>query len=126
MLTWPTRAGLLLLTLLLASLPVLFGGYVNETAPHLPTTRYVASRCTRYCEAHGCPHATAVNSPAYWQLKPLYRATIAALGAGGARWYAAANIAVFLAALPLLLLGLTYGLLRNAVLIRQLKQARRG
>ena len=126
MLTWPTRVGLLLLTLLLASLPVLFGGYVNETAPNPPTTRYVAGRCTRYCEAHGCPHATAANSPAYWQLKPLYRATIAALAAGGTKWYAAANIAVFLVALPLLLLGLMYGLLRNAVLIRQLKHQQHG
>jgi len=123
MLTWSTRAGLLLLTLLLASLPILFGGYVNETAPYPPTSRYEASRCTRYCEAHGCPHATAANSPVYWQLKPLYRATIAALAAGGASWYAAANIAVFLGAVPLLLLGLTYGFLRNAVLIRQLKTA---
>ncbi|GAA4030786.1 hypothetical protein GCM10022409_13750 [Hymenobacter glaciei] len=122
MLTRSTRAGLLLLTLLLASLPVLFGGYVNETAPNRPTTRYVASRCTRYCEAHSCPHATAANSPAYWRLKPLYHATIAALGAGGASCYAAANIAVFLVAVPLLLLMLTYGLLRDAVLIRRLKQ----
>lgn len=122
MLTYSTRAGLLLLTLLLASLPILFGGYVNETAPYQPTTRYVAGRCTRYCEAHGCPHATAANSPAYWQLRPLYNATIAALAVGGASWYAAANIGVFLVIIPLLLLWLTYGLLGNAVLIRRLKK----
>ncbi|MET4106437.1 hypothetical protein [Hymenobacter sp. UYP22] len=124
MLTYSARTGIMLLTLLLACLPVVFGGYVNETAQYRPTTRYVAGRCTRYCEAHGCPHATAANSPAYWQLRPLYHATIAALAVGGATWYATANIAVFLVAIPLLLLLLTYGFLRNAVLIRGLKKLR--
>lgn len=122
MLTYSARTGVLLLTLLLACLPVVFGGYVNETAPHRPTAQYVAGRCTRYCEAHGCPHATAANSPTYWHLRPLYQATIAALAAGGAKWYATANIGVFLVAVPLLLLWLTYGFLRNALLIRRFKK----
>ncbi len=69
----------LLLTLLLAALPFLFGLWVNETAPHPPTEAYVAARCTRYCYAHACPHATARNSPAYARPRPQYGRTVAAL-----------------------------------------------
>jgi hypothetical protein len=42
--------------------------------------------------------------------------------AGGRELYAAANIGFYLVLIPVLLLGLTYGVLRNARLIRQLKQ----
>ncbi|MGI4862852.1 MAG: hypothetical protein ACRYFZ_02945 [Janthinobacterium lividum] len=110
------------LTLLLALLPLAFGFWVNSTVPHAPTRAYVAARCTRYCTAHGCRHATRANSPMYFRLRPLYAATIAALAAGGAGLYAAANVAFYLVCVPGLLLWLTYGALRNARLIRQLRQ----
>jgi len=110
----------LLLTLWLASLPLLFGLWVNATAP--PSTKaYLPARCTRYCAAHSCRHATRANSPAYFRLRPLYRATVAALAAGGAGWYAYVNIAFYLLLMPALLVWLAYGALRNWRLIRQLK-----
>ena len=113
-----------LVVLGLALLPVAFGVYLNETSPP-PTTVRLAERCSRYCEAHGCPHATPANSPAYFRLRPLYAATIRGLMGGGRAWYAAVNIGFYLVLMPLLLLGLTYGALRNAVMIRQLKSLRR-
>lgn len=112
-----------LFTLLLALLPLAFGYWVNASAPP-PTRAYRAARCTRYCAAHGCRHATRANSSAYFQLRPLYRATVAALGAGGPGLYAAANIAFYLLFIPALLGWLTYGALRNAGTIRQLKNRR--
>ncbi|MDO7847119.1 hypothetical protein Q5H92_12170 [Hymenobacter sp. M29] len=118
------RLLLALLVLLLATLPVAFGVYINETSPP-PTTAQLAGRCSRYCEMHGCPHATPANSPAYFRLRPLFVATIKGLMGGGRQWYAAVNIGFYLVLIPLLLLGLTYGALRNAVLIRQLKAQRR-
>lgn len=114
----------LLLTLLLATLPLLFGFWVNETATRPPTTAYVAARCTRYCYAHACPHVTARNSPAYLRLRSLYDGTIAALSAGGRGRYGVANVDFYLVFLPALLLWLTYGALRNAQTLRQLKQRR--
>ncbi|HEX8328256.1 MAG TPA: hypothetical protein VF629_11995 [Hymenobacter sp.] len=113
-----------LAVLLLALLPVAFGVYLNESSPP-PTTAQLPGRCSRYCEAHGCPHATPANSPAYSQLRPLFEATIKGLMGGGRQWYAAVNIGFYLVLIPLLLLGLTYGALRNAVLIRQLKALHR-
>jgi len=83
------------LTLLLAALPLLFGFWVNYTAPHPPTTRYEAARCTRYCVGHGCSHATAANSPAFVRLRPLYGLTIAALSVGGGALYGLFNIAFY-------------------------------
>ena len=112
----------LFLTLLLALLPLAFGYWLNAHAPHPPTRAYRAAYCTRYCAAHGCRHATRANSPAYYQLRPLYRATVAALGAGGAGLYAAANIGFYFCLVPALLLWLTYGALRNAGTIRQLRK----
>lgn len=114
----------LLLTLCLALLPLAFGLWVNATAPHAPTKAYVPTRCTRYCAAHTCRHATQANSPLYFQLRPLYAATVAGLAAGGRGWYAAANIAFYLVLIPGLLLGLTYGALRNRNIIQRLKQQR--
>ncbi|WP_460609471.1 hypothetical protein [Hymenobacter terrigena] len=114
----------LLLTFCLAALPLLFGFWVNETASHPPTTAYVATRCTRYCYAHACPHATAANSPAYVRLRPLYRFTIAALSLGGGALYSLFNVAFYLIFAPILLLWLIYGALRNARALRQLKQRR--
>ena len=114
----------LLLTLLLAALPLLFGFWVNHTAPYPSTATYAAARCTRYCEAHGCPHATAGNSPAFFRLRPLYGGTIQALKMGGMRNYAAANSGFYLLLVPGLLLWLTYGALRNAQTLRQLNQRR--
>ena len=111
----------LLLTLLLAALPLLFGFWVNATAPHRPTTAYVAARCTRSCTLHGCRHATRANSPAYWRLRPVYAATVAALAAGGRGRYAAVNVAVYLVLVPGLLLWLCHGALRNMGTIRGLK-----
>ncbi|MDB5270552.1 MAG: hypothetical protein JWP58_3592 [Hymenobacter sp.] len=113
-----------LLVLPLALLPVALGVYVNETSP-APTTARLAGRCSRYCEAYGCPHATPVNSPAYFRLRPLFVATVQGLMKGGRGWYAAVNIAFYLGLIPVLLLGLTYGALRNMVLIRQFKALRR-
>ncbi len=110
----------LLLTFLLALLPLLFGLWLNATAPP-PTRAYVPTRCTRYCAAHRCRHATRANSPAYFQLRPVYMATVAALGAGGAGLYVAVNIGFYLVFIPALLLWLTYGALRNAGAIRQLR-----
>lgn len=110
----------LLATLLLALLPLAFGLWVNATAPHLPTRAYVPARCTRYCAAHGCRHATRANSPAYFRLRPLYAATVAGLAAGGRGLYAAANIVCYLVLIPGLLGWLTYGALRNWRTIRQL------
>lgn len=109
----------LLLTLWLALLPLLFGLWVNATAPP-PTRAYSPARCTRYCAAHSCRHATRANSPTYFRLRPLYRATVAALAAGGAGWYVYANSGFYLVLLPALLLWLTYGALRNWRLIRRL------
>lgn len=111
-----------LVTLLLAALPLLFGLWVNTTAPHPPTRAYVPARCTRYCAAHGCRHATRANSPAYFRLRPVYAATVRGLSAGGRGLYAAANIGFYLVFIPALLLGLTYGALRNARTIRQLSR----
>jgi hypothetical protein len=109
-----------LVTLCLTLLPLLFGLCINATAPP-PTRAYRPTRCTRYCAAHACRHVTRANSPAYFRLRPLYRATVAALAAGGAGWYAYVNIGFYLVLLPALLLWLTYGALRNRGLIRQLK-----
>jgi len=111
----------LLLTLLLASLPVLFGYYINASAPP-PTGSYSPTHCTRYCAAHGCRHATRANSPAYFRLRPLYVATVRGLHAGGAGSYVLANILVYLLLLPGLLVWLTYGALRDARLLRQLRR----
>ena len=113
-----------LLTLLLAALPLLFSFWVNYTAPHPPTTAYAATRCTRYCEAHGCPHATTANSPVFWRLRPLYVATITALSLGGDALYGLFNIAFYVVCIPALLVWLTYGALRNARTLRQLKKCR--
>jgi hypothetical protein len=120
-----TRLTLLLVVLLMALLPVAFGAYVNARGP-APTSRLLPGRCSRYCEAHACPHATQANSPAYFRLRPLYAATIRGLAAGGRQYYAATNIAFYLVLVPLLLLWLTYGALRNQVLIHRLKALRRG
>ncbi|MBH8568277.1 hypothetical protein KB206_05245 [Microvirga sp. STS02] len=114
----------LFFTFCLAALPLLFGFWVNETASHPPTTAYVATRCTRYCYAHACPHATAANSPAYVRLRPLYRLTIAALSLGGRGRYGLVNVVFYLLLVPAVLLWLTYSTLRNARTLRQLKQRR--
>ena len=82
---------LMLSVLLLALLPVAAGVYVNETGPP-PTEKRLPARCSRYCEAYGCPHATPANSPAYFRLRPLYVATIRGLSAGGRDLYTAFNI----------------------------------
>ncbi|MGI4864086.1 MAG: hypothetical protein ACRYFZ_09200 [Janthinobacterium lividum] len=111
----------LFFSFLLAMLPLAFGFWVNETAPHAPTKTYVPTRCTRYCTAHGCRHATRANSPVYFRLRPLYVATVAGLAAGGWGLYAVANIALYLIFIPGLLMWLTYGALRNMQTIRQLK-----
>jgi hypothetical protein len=113
------------LTLCLAVLPLLFGFWVNYTAPHAPTTRYEAARCTRYCEAHGCLHTTAANSPAFGRLRVLYVLTIAALSLGGGALYGLFNIVFYVVFVPGLLIWLTYGALRNAQTIHRLKQASR-
>ena len=114
----------LLLTVLLALLPLLVGVAVNAAAPHPPTTVLVAGRCTRYCHNHACPHATPATSPAYFRLRPLYGLTVRALSAGGGGTaYVVANLLVFLVAIPLLLLGLTYAVLRDALLLRRLPVA---
>lgn len=120
-----TRLVLLFVVLLMALLPVAFGVYVNETSP-APSSRLLPGRCSRYCEAHSCPHATRANSPAYCRLRPVYAATIQGLAAGGGRYYAVANIAFYLVIIPLLLVSLTYGALRNMVVIRRLKVLSRG
>jgi hypothetical protein len=120
-----TRLVVLLAVLLMALLPVAFGTYVNASSP-APTSRLLPGRCSRYCEAHDCPHATPANSPAYFRLRPLYAATVRGLAAGGRQYYAVANIAFYLVLIPFLLLWLTYGALRNMVLIRRLKGLRRG
>jgi hypothetical protein len=46
---------------------------------------------------------------------------VAALAAGGAGWYAAANVGFYLVLLPVLLLWLTYGALRNWRTIKRLR-----
>lgn len=115
----------LLFTVILAMLPLAFGFWVNVSATHPPSRAYIATRCTRYCEAHGCRHATAANSPAYTRLRPLYVATIQGLSVGGSGLYATLNIAFYVVLIPGLLMWLTYGALRNIGRIRQLKyQAR--
>ena len=112
----------LLLTFLLALLPLLLGVAVNSAAPHPPTAAWVATRCTRFCHDHACPHATPSNSPAYHRLRPLYELTIRALAAGGGgAAYVLANLLVFLVVIPLLLLRLTYAVLRDACAIRRLQ-----
>jgi hypothetical protein len=110
-----------LLTFFLALLPLLFGLWVNATAPHPPTRGYVPGRCTRYCARHGCRHATRANSPTYYQLRPVYAATVRGLAAGGRGMYAAVNVGFYLVLVPGLLLWLTYGALRNAARLRQWK-----
>ncbi|WP_201985094.1 hypothetical protein [Hymenobacter rubidus] len=115
----------LLLTLCLAALPLLFGFWVNETAPHAPTTYYQAARCTRYCAARGCPHATPANSPAFFRLRKLYALTVRGLLVGGRARYGLFNLLFYLVLIPGLLLWLTYGALRNARTIHRLGRARR-
>jgi hypothetical protein len=112
----------LLLALGIALLPLLFGLWVNTSAPYPPTRAYTAARCTRNCATHGCRHATRANSPAYFQLRPVYNATIRGLMLGGRAQYAAVNIGFYLVLMPALLLWLTYGALRNASTIRRLKR----
>lgn len=124
-LAFTTRLKLLLAVLLLALLPLGLEAYVNETSP-APTKKLLADRCSRYCERHGCEHDTPANSPMYFRLRPLYQATVRALGAGGAGLYATFNIVFYVLLLPALLVWLTYGALRNMVLIRRLKTQRRG
>lgn len=115
----------LLLTGLLALLPLLFGLAVNTAAPHPPTASRAPTHCTRYCHDHACLHATPANSPAYFQLRPLYGLTVKALSAGGGRaTYMLANLLVFLVVIPLLLLRLTYAVLRDARTIRRLQASR--
>jgi hypothetical protein len=80
------------------------------------------ARCTHYCAAHACRHATQANSPAYFRLRPVYDATVAALSAGGASRYVYANIGVYLLLMPALLGWLTYGALRDGYRIRQLRR----
>ena len=111
-----------LVVLALALLPLLFGFWVNASAPHPPTRAYSPARCTRYCAAHGCRHATRANSPAYFRLRPLYAATVWGLMLGGRARYAAVNIGFYLGLVPALLLWLAYGALRNASTIQQLKR----
>lgn len=113
----------LILTLCLTLLPLAFGFYINHTAPHPPTRAYVAGRCTRYCALHSCRHATQANSLAYFQLRPLYAATVRGLHAGGAANYVLVNILVYLLLLPALLVWLTYGALRNAQHLYRLRHA---
>ncbi|MFD2787361.1 hypothetical protein [Hymenobacter rubripertinctus] len=114
----------LLLTILLALLPLLVGFAVNAAAPHPPTAALVAGRCTRYCHDHACPHTTLATSPAYYRLRPLYGLTIRALSAGGGGTaYVIANLLVYLVVIPLLLLRLTYAVLRDALLLRRLPTA---
>jgi len=113
----------LLLTLLLALLPLAFGYWVNTYAPY-PPSRAQAAHCTRYCALHSCPHATRASSPAYFRLRPLYAVTVRALAAGGSRWYAAVNIAFYLGLLPLVLGWLTYGVLRDGQALANLKSSR--
>ena len=114
-----------LFTLILAMLPLAFGFWVNASATYPPSRAYAATRCTRYCEAYGCRHATAANSPAFTRLRPLYVATIRGLSVGGTGLYAALNIAFYVVLIPGLLIWLTYGALRNAGRLRQQKyQAR--
>jgi hypothetical protein len=111
----------LLLTSLLALLPLLFGLTVNMAAPHPPTATRALTHCTRYCHDHACPHATPSNSSVYFQLRPLYGATVRALSAGGGGTaYVLANLVVFLVAIPCVLLRLTYAVLRDARAIRRL------
>ena len=124
-LAFSTRLALVFTVLLLALLPVVFGFYINETSPP-PTEKHLADRCSRYCEHYGCSHATLANSPAYFQLRPLYVATIRSLSVAGNALYITANIAFYVVLIPLLLIGLTYGALRNIVLIRHLNTNRRG
>lgn len=114
----------LLLTILLALLPLAFAYWVNAHAPYRPS-RARAAHCTRYCALHYCPHATRATSPAYFQLRPLYAATVRALAAGGRSRYAAVNISFYLGLMPLLLGWLTYGALRDGQLINKLKSARK-
>ena len=108
------------LTLLLALLPLLVGISLNFFSPP-PTRARSATRCTRYCYFHACPHATRANSPAYFRLRPVYTATIQGLSAGGRGWYVTANVSFFLLLIPLLLTWLTYGVLRDARTIRELE-----
>jgi hypothetical protein len=110
-----------LLTVGLALLPLLFGIWVNATAPHPPTRAYDPVRCTRYCAAYGCRHATRANSPAYFQLQLVYAATVRGLMLGGRARYAAVNIGFYLVCIPALLGWLLHGALRDAARIRQLK-----
>lgn len=110
-----------LITCLLACLPLLFGIWVNASAPHVPTRAYSSARCTRYCAAHGCRHATRANSPAYFRLRPLYTATIRGLMLGGRARYASLNVAFYLIFIPALLGWLMHGALRDAARLRQLK-----
>lgn len=112
----------LLLTLLLALLPLAVGYWVNTHAPYPASRAHAAGHCTRYCALHYCTHTTPANSRAYFQLRPVYDATVRALATGGRGWYAATNVAVYLGLLPLLLGWLTYGALRNGQLIQKLKQ----
>ncbi len=111
----------LLLTLLAGLLPLLFSFWLHASAPHPPTRAYAPARCTRYCAAHGCRHATRATSPAYFRLRPLYAATIRGLMLGGRARYAGVNVAFYLVLMPCLLGWLTYGALGNAIRIRQLK-----
>jgi hypothetical protein len=124
-LPFSTRFVLLCTVALLSALPMAFGYYINATSP-APTEQRLATRCSRYCERYGCPHATPTNSPAYFRLRPLYVATIKGLAAGGKKLYATANIVIYVVLIPLLLMGLIYGALRNALLIHRLKLQLRG
>jgi hypothetical protein len=114
-----------LFTLLLALLPLAVGYWVNAHAPYPASRAHAVGHCTRYCALHYCTHATRANSRAYFQLRPVYEATVRSLAAGGRGWYVATNVVVYLCLLPLLLGWLTYGALRNAHIISRLRKASR-
>lgn len=118
------RARPLLLTFLLALLPLAFGYWVNAQAPYPPSWAR-AAHCTRYCALHACAHATRATSPGYFRLRPQYAATVRALAAGGRSRYAAVNIAFYLGLMPLVLGWLTYGVLRDGQKLSVLQPARK-
>ncbi|QKG58370.1 hypothetical protein GKZ68_18085 [Hymenobacter sp. BRD128] len=108
--------------LLLALLPLALGYWVNARAPYPASRAHAAGHCTRYCALHYCTHATRANSPAYYQLLPVYDATVRTLASGGRGWYAATNVVVYLVLLPALLVWLTYGALRDGQRLAQLRR----
>ena len=90
--------------------------FVNRLCP-VPGFEYDTTKCSRYCEQHGCPHFAGKFSSTdqfvhTWWYR-YYRWNVRALNRIPGLNYAEANIAVYFILYPVLVLLLLYNLLKR-------------